>query len=101
MEKKNGEAGSTAAAFTLALLLVIFTAITVYLFAAKVWWFPAPITAFGAQIDEQFHRTLIITGVVFVLAQSAWPGRFSAFAITGRRPLPTRATTRWSSSGRC
>jgi cytochrome c oxidase subunit 2 len=69
MEKKNGETGSTVTAFTLALLLFLFTAITVYLFVAKVWWFPAPITAFGAQIDEQFHRTLIITGVVFVLAQ--------------------------------
>jgi cytochrome c oxidase subunit II len=69
MQRKNGEAGSTAVAFSLALLIVAFTLITVYLFVAKVWWFPAPITAFGYQIDAQFHRTLIITGIVFVLAQ--------------------------------
>ena len=69
MKRKSGEQGSTAVAFTLALFLVVFTAITVYLFLAKIWWFPPAITAFGAEIDEQFHRTLLITGVVFVLAQ--------------------------------
>ena len=69
MERKNGNAGSTVVAFTFALLLVVFTVITVYFFVAKTWWFPDPISAFGYQIDSQFHRTLIITGVVFVLAQ--------------------------------
>jgi cytochrome c oxidase subunit II len=69
MQRKNREAGSTTAAFALALFLVAFTIITVYIFLAKIWWFPPTITAFGAQIDSQFHRTFIITGVVFVLAQ--------------------------------
>ena len=69
MQRKHGNAGSTTIAFVLALLLVAFTLITVYLFAAKVWWFPAPITDFGHQIDSQFHVTLVITGVVFVVAQ--------------------------------
>jgi len=69
MRRKTSEAGSTAVAFLLALVLVVFTIITVYIFAAKTWWFPPPITAFGVQIDQQFHRTLLITGVVFVLAQ--------------------------------
>ena len=50
-------------------ILVAFTLITVYLFASKTWWFPPPITAFGVQIDQQFHRTLLIAGTVFVLAQ--------------------------------
>jgi len=55
----------------MALFIVLFTLITVYLFAVhQVWrWFPPAITAFGLQIDEQFNRTLWITGVVFVLAQ--------------------------------
>jgi len=55
----------------MALFIVAFTFITVYLFAVhQVWrWFPPTITDFGLQIDEQFHRTLWITGVVFVLAQ--------------------------------
>jgi cytochrome c oxidase subunit II len=67
--RRDGNAGSAAIACTLALLLVAFTFITVYLFAAKVWWFPPPITAFGHQIDAQFDLTLLICGVIFVLAQ--------------------------------
>src|SRR5260370_18549920 len=71
MRTKSGEQGSAAIAFAFATFLVIFTAVTVYLFLAKpAWgWFPPPITEFGKQIDAQFHRTLIITGVVFVAAQ--------------------------------
>ncbi len=72
MQRKNAEAGSTAVAGILALFLVVFTAITVYLFLTKASWnpqFPPAITAFGELIDAQYHRTLIITGVVFILAQ--------------------------------
>ena len=39
---------------------------------SKASWnpgFPPTITAFGALIDAQYHRTLMITGIVFVLAQ--------------------------------
>lgn len=69
MQRDNSEAGSTTVAVSLAVFIVIFTFVTVYIFVAKIWWFPPAITAFGGQIDEQFHRTLVITGVVFVLAQ--------------------------------
>jgi cytochrome c oxidase subunit 2 len=69
MRRKGGEQGSAAVAFTLATFLVIFTIVTVYLFLAKIWWFPPAISDFGTQIDAQFHRTLIITGIVFVVAQ--------------------------------
>ena len=69
MTGKKGEQGSAAVAFSFATFLVIFTGVTVYLFAAKVWWFPPAITQFGTQIDAQFHRTLVITGIVFVVAQ--------------------------------
>jgi cytochrome c oxidase subunit 2 len=69
MRRKKGEKGSAAIAFALATFLVIFTGVTVYLFVAKIWWFPPAITQFGTQIDAQFHRTLIITGITFVLAQ--------------------------------
>lgn len=69
MLKLRNSKGSTPVALVLALLLVIFTAISVYLFAAKVWWFPAAITAFGVEIDAQFMRTLWITGIVFIVAQ--------------------------------
>ncbi len=49
--------------------LFFFTLLTLYLFAAKTWWFPVSITAFGREIDRQFARTFLIVGVVFVLSQ--------------------------------
>jgi cytochrome c oxidase subunit 2 len=69
MGNKVAERGSTTVAFLLASFLVVFTLITVYYFWAKTWWFPPAITEFGSLIDAQFHRTLIIVGIVFVLAQ--------------------------------
>src|SRR5262249_12726658 len=76
MRSKRPDAGSTAVAFTFSLFLVVLTFVTVFLFLSRVWplsdvkiWFPPAITDFGSQIDAQFHRTLVITGVIFVLAQ--------------------------------
>ena len=43
----------------------------VYFFAAKTWWFPPPINQHGVAYDEQFMRTLVVVGVIFVLAQFA------------------------------
>ena len=71
MQRKNPCAGSTFASVLLALFLLLFTVSTVYVFWAKTWWFPNPITAIGHEIDKQFGRTLIITGIVFVLSQIA------------------------------
>ena len=68
MKRKSGEQGSAAVAFALATFLVIFTIVTVYLFLAKIWWFPPAISDFGEQIDAQFHRTLIITGIAAITA---------------------------------
>lgn len=61
--------GSTAVAVVYSLFLTLFVAVTVYLFAAKTWWFPVSITSFGHEMDRQFVRTLVIAGVVFSLAQ--------------------------------
>ncbi len=69
MQTKNRCAGSTATAVILALFLVVFTLVTVYLFVSKTWWFPETITPIGREIDAQFERTLWLTGVVFVLSQ--------------------------------
>ena len=71
MRRKNPCAGSATVAFSLAVFLLFFTLITLYLFAAKVWWFPDPITSFGREIDRQFIRTFVIVGIVFVLSQLA------------------------------
>jgi cytochrome c oxidase subunit 2 len=69
MLRRKESSGSTAVAAILALLLVLLVAITVYLFVAKTWWFPISITSFGNQLDIQFHRTLVIAGITFVLSQ--------------------------------
>src|SRR6202171_5319112 len=69
MRRKHRERGSTAVALAMAIFLVLMTVITVYIFMAKVWWFPPAITNLGQEIDAQFMRTLLITGIVFVAAQ--------------------------------
>lgn len=56
-------------AFLLGLVIAIITLATMYVFALKVWWFPAFISEYGAAYDHQFHITLIVCGVVFFLAQ--------------------------------
>ena len=55
----------------LAITIWIITLISAILFAGRVWWFPESASAHGAQLDTQFVYTLIITGVIFVLAQTA------------------------------
>ena len=45
------------------------TVVSVYFFWAKVWWYPPAINDIGREIDSQFARTFLITGIVFVAAQ--------------------------------
>jgi cytochrome c oxidase subunit 2 len=54
-----------------ALLVALFvlTGGTLYLFVAKIWWMPALISTSGMAVDRGFSSTLVILGVVFVLAQ--------------------------------
>ena len=40
-------------------------------FFTRTWWFPATISQHGRQVDDQFMFTLVIVGVVFILAQLA------------------------------
>ena len=58
-------------ALLLALVVMIITILSGYFFWAKTWWFPIDISTHGAAIDHQFMVTLVITGIIFVLAQSA------------------------------
>jgi cytochrome c oxidase subunit II len=55
----------------LAPIVWILTVVIVYFFAAQTWWFPAPISQHGIAYDEQFMRTLVVTGIIFFLAQFA------------------------------
>jgi cytochrome c oxidase subunit II len=49
----------------------LITFLSTYFFAAKTWWLPAGMAAAAPAIDNQFTRTFIAMGVVFVLAQVA------------------------------
>jgi len=52
----------------LAPLLWAIAVATAYFFVAKTWWFPPPISQHGLAYDVQFNRTLVVVGVIFVLA---------------------------------
>jgi cytochrome c oxidase subunit II len=58
-------------ALLLGLFFFLVASVTVGIFLAKVWWLPELISAHGAAVDEQFVLTLIISGIVFFLAQAA------------------------------
>jgi cytochrome c oxidase subunit 2 len=55
----------------LAPIVWVLTVVICYIFAAKMWWFPPPVSAHGLEYDAQFSRTLVITGIIFFLAQIA------------------------------
>src|SRR5215471_5679812 len=53
----------------LAPIIWVLAIVIVYIFAAKIWWFPPPINEHGVLYDAQFARTAIVVGIIFVLAQ--------------------------------
>jgi cytochrome c oxidase subunit 2 len=55
----------------LAPIVWVLTVGICYLFFAKMWWFPPPISAHGMEYDAQFTRTLIVTGIIFFCSQMA------------------------------
>ena len=69
MRIRKSESGSATSAALLALLQVTMVVVTVYVFAAKLYSPPAPITDIGRAVDEQYSLTLWVTAVVFVLSQ--------------------------------
>jgi cytochrome c oxidase subunit II len=71
MHSRKSCAGSTAPPVILAIVILILVGSTLYFHIAKTWWFPPAITPVGHQIDRQFDITLVVTGIVFVLAQLA------------------------------
>lgn len=87
MQRKDPCSGSAAVGLSLMIFLVVFTLITLYLFVAKVWWPPDPITSFGREIDRQFFRTFVIVGIVFVLSQLALGWVVFRYRDTGGRAV--------------
>ncbi|MBI4461321.1 MAG: cytochrome C oxidase subunit II [Acidobacteria bacterium] len=71
MNKNERTAGSALVATLFALCMIVLTFSTLYFFLKRTWWFPESVSLIGADIDRQFVRTLVITGLVFLLAQWA------------------------------
>jgi cytochrome c oxidase subunit II len=81
----------------LAPIVWVLTGIICYFFLAKTWWFPPGINAHAALYDEQFVRTLIISGVIFVLAQFALGYVIVRFRDDGRRAVYSHGNQRLES----
>jgi cytochrome c oxidase subunit 2 len=56
-------------ALFIAAIVTLITLVSVGLFWARAGWLPVDISAHGPAMDHQIILTLIITGVIFVLAQ--------------------------------
>jgi cytochrome c oxidase subunit 2 len=69
----------------LAPVVWVLTVLICYFFAAKTWWFPPPINQHGMAYDAQFMRTLMVTGVIFFVAQFALGYVIMKFRDDGRR----------------
>jgi cytochrome c oxidase subunit 2 len=86
----------------LALLIWIFTIAIVWLFAGKFWWFPPSINEHGKLYDQAFFNTLIVTGVIFFLAQMALGWVVFKFRDNGKRATYSEGNNRleilWTSA---
>lgn len=69
----------------LAPIVWLLTIGIVILFAGKYWWFPPSINQHGQQYDQQFMFTLVVTGVIFFLAQMALGWVIFKYRDDGRR----------------
>jgi cytochrome c oxidase subunit 2 len=69
----------------LAPVIWVLTVVIAYFFVAKTWWFPPPISAHGINYDAQFMRTLVVVGIIFILAQFALGYVIVKFRNDGRR----------------
>jgi len=58
-------------ALLMALVVAVITIVSVILFASRIWWFPPNISTHGGAIDQQIILTMVVTGIIFVLAQLA------------------------------
>jgi cytochrome c oxidase subunit II len=74
----------------LSVLLLLFTLAASLLFLFRPLWFPVPISSDALAYDRQFHWTLWVTGIIFILAQVllAWT------IIRGRRRATANGESR-------
>jgi cytochrome c oxidase subunit 2 len=86
----------------LAPVIWVLTVVICYIFAAKYWWFPPPVSAHGMAYDAQFNWTLVVTGIIFFLAQFALGYAILRFRDNGGRAKYTHGNnameTLWTSA---
>ncbi len=83
--KSRHKAGSAAPAALFALAIVILVSATVLVFMSHQYAAPAPITADARSVDNQFHLTLWLVGILFALAQLALAFAVLRFRDRGQR----------------
>ena len=70
MAKGSGTGRVTAPGVAMCGLLLILIAVSIWLFTADQYWFPALASVHGAAVDQVFVAVLIATGVAFIVVQA-------------------------------
>src|SRR5262245_27640110 len=71
MADGNGPGRWTVSGVAFGVLLFILIVVSLWLFIAKPYWFPALVSVHGAEIDSVFGAVLVVTGIAFVAVQGA------------------------------
>ncbi len=90
---RSPDRGSAAPAVSLALLLILLVAATVYIFVAHLFPAPPPITSAALLVDHQYDLTLYAVGAAFVLAQLGLAYMIFRYRDRGQRAHFTRGHT--------
>ena len=82
--------------FLLAVVIWLIAIALAVPFFTQTWWLPDAITEHAAKVDSQFMLTLVVTGIIFLLAQGALG--YAVFRFGRKRPEPAshiRGNDRW------
>ena len=83
-------------AFLLALVIWLVSLGLVIPFITRTWWLPDAITEHARQVDDQFMLTLVVMGIIFILAQGSLG--YAVWRFGRKRPgpaSPVRGNDRW------
>ena len=69
MADGNGPGRITTAGLAFGASMAILILLSLWLFIAQPWWFPALASVHGADVDSVFMAVLIVTGIAFVVTQ--------------------------------
>ena len=50
-------------------IVAVITVVSTAVFMARTWWLPPDISVLGAGIDRQINKTMVASGVLFVVSQ--------------------------------